>query len=1079
MGSCLGAGRAEQDEGVVRETIQKQPGERLGLVLDGAVICDVVAKSPAWRAGMQQYVGWRVDSVAAVPVASQEQLDSAPFQRAKVLTVSLRSGGAASTPNPAADDGFGNPTQRVDIRVTGQRPGLPSNTSDIGLQTTTGRAGDGTVKIVKAVSLAAQAGLDRFEGWRIVAVNGTGVVSFDTYERAFAAAVQRFNSRIDLVFTLETAHLQPSEIALYKIRRAAAAFLARRKIDDLIFELILRTIEIQEEADLNHSLLGDGVLDDDDDSSDNEATAKKSNGKSKKKRVRRPSTFGADKYPRLSPERVQAMLVDLTQRGARPKEAAEVLSLINMARAVMRSRDTVQVIDLPNPTEDDERRGILSTLTVIGDLHGQLSDLLYLLSLGYPSAAHVLLFNGDFVDRGNNSVEVLIILMILVVQYPAFVFLNRGNHEDEKVNAKYGFDDECSRDKYSPEVFREVQEFFMELPLVHVARGLAIVHGGLPECEELTLDEINRVDRFRPVPKGGPKATREDRIFRGLLWSDPKEAMSARWEPSPRGAGVLFSKRVTDDFLTRNRLLLLVRSHQTVHDGVKSHHGGLVRTVFSASEYRGKERNQGAALRAVWQRRPPGDRAGQPHPWGIPTLSAVQWNAEAKLKVVGSWCDVAEPLVAPRVEVLKRVQSMIFTRQIELLLAFQEVDVDGTGTVSQEQWIAVMATVIESLPWCFLCSKVTKKEADGTIAYAPFLERYQSKLARRWIRAWVEAILPHVILRLGTCISDVEEQFVAAASKGTRAKTLSYHEFYMFLTRRGHLHALDPRAVYYILQELDENGDGMLTLSEFRRAYETRYRAVKNTEHDNNLIQLWDLKVARPEVYKAFLDAFKGAERATSPGGKGLTVPEFADMAVRSLGGDTPTWVRTGLVIAVQSGKNVVRLKQLVRLVKRLASLHEQASFIAAILQRLSATKVTLRSLYNSMDNGTGQIFQEQFVRGMKRFGVSASDTLDTLWLLVDVNQDGFVTFNEFKEALEVTDVGSIDEERYVPPMMTACKLLSFPGLKADTDSDRPSKSKSSKKAKKSKHKKKNKKSRRKERRKSSSSSGLTRTSDD
>jgi Calcineurin-like phosphoesterase len=40
-------------------------------------------------------------------------------------------------------------------------------------------------------------------------------------------------------------------------------------------------------------------------------------------------------------------------------------------------------------------------VTVVGDLHGQLSDLVYLLNkCGMPSATHKYIFNGDFVDRG-------------------------------------------------------------------------------------------------------------------------------------------------------------------------------------------------------------------------------------------------------------------------------------------------------------------------------------------------------------------------------------------------------------------------------------------------------------------------------------------------------------------------------------------------------------------------------------------------------------------------------------------------------------------------------------------------------
>ena len=71
-----------------------------------------------------------------------------------------------------------------------------------------------------------------------------------------------------------------------------------------------------------------------------------------------------------------------------------------------------------------------SKCTVVGDLHGNLYDLLYILdNSGMPSSDHTYVFNGDFVDRGEHSTEVIAILLALISIYPDYVFLNRGNHE--------------------------------------------------------------------------------------------------------------------------------------------------------------------------------------------------------------------------------------------------------------------------------------------------------------------------------------------------------------------------------------------------------------------------------------------------------------------------------------------------------------------------------------------------------------------------------------------------------------------------------------------------------------------------
>lgn len=67
---------------------------------------------------------------------------------------------------------------------------------------------------------------------------------------------------------------------------------------------------------------------------------------------------------------------------------------------------------------------------------GQFYDLLHLFSLtGPPSPTHMLLFNGDFVDRGSWSVEVALTLFAYKWLYPNRVFLNRGNHETSDMNS--------------------------------------------------------------------------------------------------------------------------------------------------------------------------------------------------------------------------------------------------------------------------------------------------------------------------------------------------------------------------------------------------------------------------------------------------------------------------------------------------------------------------------------------------------------------------------------------------------------------------------------------------------------------
>ena len=76
----------------------------------------------------------------------------------------------------------------------------------------------------------------------------------------------------------------------------------------------------------------------------------------------------------------------------------------------------------------------------MGDLHGQLTDLLYILDAsGPPSETNKFCFNGDFVDRGHASTQVTLILFALQLAAPEHIFLNRGNHEEASICCIFGF----------------------------------------------------------------------------------------------------------------------------------------------------------------------------------------------------------------------------------------------------------------------------------------------------------------------------------------------------------------------------------------------------------------------------------------------------------------------------------------------------------------------------------------------------------------------------------------------------------------------------------------------------------------
>ena len=101
-----------------------------------------------------------------------------------------------------------------------------------------------------------------------------------------------------------------------------------------------------------------------------------------------------------------------------PKPAlknAEITAVCQAAREIFLSQPTL--IELSPPVK------------IVGDTHGQYQDLLRLFEMcGFPPHANYL-FLGDYVDRGKQSLETILLLLCYKIKYPENFFLLRGNHE--------------------------------------------------------------------------------------------------------------------------------------------------------------------------------------------------------------------------------------------------------------------------------------------------------------------------------------------------------------------------------------------------------------------------------------------------------------------------------------------------------------------------------------------------------------------------------------------------------------------------------------------------------------------------
>ncbi|KAG1057919.1 hypothetical protein G6F43_000288 [Rhizopus delemar] len=227
-----------------------------------------------------------------------------------------------------------------------------------------------------------------------------------------------------------------------------------------------------------------------------------------------------------------------------------------------------------------------SPVKVVGDTHGQYTDLIRLFEMGgFPPSSNYL-FLGDYVDRGKQSLETILLLFCYKIKYPENFFLLRGNHECANVTRVYGFYDECKR-RLSAKMWRTFVDVFNTLPIAALVAGkIFCVHGGLSPSLH-SMDEIRNIQRPTDVPDYG--------LLNDLLWSDPAD-IDGDWEDNERGVSYVFGKKVINEFLSKFDLDLVCRAHMVVEDGYEFFGNRTLVTVFSAPNYCGEFDNFGAIM---------------------------------------------------------------------------------------------------------------------------------------------------------------------------------------------------------------------------------------------------------------------------------------------------------------------------------------------------------------------------------------------------------------------------------------------------------------------------------------------------
>nr|KAF6436222.1 protein phosphatase with EF-hand domain 1 [Rousettus aegyptiacus] len=403
-------------------------------------------------------------------------------------------------------------------------------------------------------------------------------------------------------------------------------------------------------------------------------------------------------------------------------------------------------------------------ITICGDLHGKLDDLfLIFYKNGLPSESNSYIFNGDFVDRGKNSIEILMILFVSFLVYPNSLHLNRGNHEDFLMNMRYGFTKEILH-KYKlhgKKILQLLEELFAWLPIgTIVDNEVLVIHGGISESTDLNL-----------------------------LYSIKRNKMkSVLMPPTP----------VDDNYVTdgkKNKIGMARGTKVTTSfsEQLAKHEWEQVITVFSASNYYEEGSNRGAYVKLDFGL--------------VPRFFQYQVTKATCLRPLYQRVHTIET------SAIRILKERMISRKSDLINAFQLQDCNKSGKLSVSQWASSMENVLGlNLPWRFLSSHLGTIDKDGNIDYMSCFDDMH-------IQKPVQEVQSALIETLYRYRPDL--QIIFNVIDSDHSGLISMEEFQsMWNLFNSHYNiCIDNSQVDELARRMDLNKDGSIDFNEFLKAF--------------------------------------------------------------------------------------------------------------------------------------------------------------------------------------------------------------------------------------------------------------------
>jgi len=152
---------------------------------------------------------------------------------------------------------------------------------------------------------------------------------------------------------------------------------------------------------------------------------------------------------------------------------------------------------------------------IVGDIHGDLFTLFKII-FNYLSKDNIIIFLGDYVDRGYFSKEVIVFILFFKVLYPQNIFLLAGNHEIYFLIEFYPCD--FWNSSFYKNFKNEIDEIFDNLPITGKINNIIFLHGIPYEFESINnfQNELNKYNKISEIFNSN-----KDLIY-SILWGDIK-----------------------------------------------------------------------------------------------------------------------------------------------------------------------------------------------------------------------------------------------------------------------------------------------------------------------------------------------------------------------------------------------------------------------------------------------------------------------------------------------------------------------------------------------------------------------------